>query len=434
MVAPLKQRDIAISRETSFGSGEDDWDAIATGGKIYAIEAAPEYYENKTPNENLRSRASDTPEGIRVPKTVALALTTYLYGTDTVAADHAQAARLIRDELFLNALQGETLGYRAPIAGGVAAAPDIEDGASSAQASFSWGFFYDTSEGVGHFRKMTSLTVAGGGADNTCNMAAGHDLPFAPAAGDVMHATVVHYPHWDLLEDHAAAQVSHTVFIRGKHEAHIHEGQGLRFGLEISEIASGSPTKANFGGAGVDFTNPERYDGVDLTVPTLAGPVEGMPATVPGSGTTTRVWIADVGAALAPQQFWGSINVTLGVKPDPTEGPNGRNGIHGFGVSEDSYDAAGLEVMVPRERFWKTDHRAGTHKHMLVQVGDQPGNTWFIYFPRLEIGEEPKEADHRGRDAYTLTFKAREGDVSTTGLSVDAAHRARAKFEIGRVG
>ncbi|MGH1344333.1 MAG: hypothetical protein ACRBN8_22430 [Nannocystales bacterium] len=433
MVAPLKQREVAISRETSFGSGEDDWDAIATGGKFYALEVAPEFYENKTENENLRSRASDTPEGIVLPKTVACPLTTYLYGAQAPAADQAQAARLVRDELLLNALQGETLGYRADITGGVDTAPTTTPGVSDAQASYTWGFFFDTSEGAGHFRKLTDVTLGGGG-DNTANMAAGHALPFTPAAGDVMHATVVHFPDWDLLEDHAEPQVSHAIFIRGKDPAHIHEAQGIRFGVEVGEVASGTPTKLDFTAMGVDFTDPERYDGADLVVPTLAGTPEGNPSTVPGRGSTTRVWIADVGANLGAQQFWGSITPTLGIKPDPSEGPNGRNGIHGFGVSNESYDATGVEVMVPRERFWKTDFRAGTHKHMLIQVGDQPGNTWFLYFPRLELRDEPKDADHRGRDAYTLTFKAREANVSTIGLTTTEAHRARAKFEIGRVG
>lgn len=436
-VSPLKQREIAVSREASFGAGAD-FDAITNGGKFYATEISAELVEPKTENENLRLRASDKFAGIFMPKTATLSFSTYHYGTSLNALDQAQAARLVRDELLLNALQGETRTYRAALSGGTVLVPTVEDGAGSdLQPAHSWGFFYDTTAGVGYARKIETVTVPGGGTDNSLVMRAGHDLPFDPVGGGVMHATCTHFPHWDLLEDHTAAQVTSSFFVRGKHPAHLHEVQGVRLGVEVGEISAGTPSMLMYEGVGVDFTNPERYVAGHpdpLTVPTLAGTPEGLPPSVPGRGTATRCFIADVGATLATQQFWGSISVSLGIAPDPSEGPNGRNGVHGFGVTAESYDGGGVELMVPREAYWKRNYRDESEKHMLIQIGDQPSNTWWIYFPRLSFRTEPTDGDHRGRDAYSLAFDALEPDIDVSALTTEAGHRARAKFEIGRVG
>lgn len=437
-VSPLKQREIAFAREASFGAGIPDWDAVlANGGKIYVTSVEPNLREEKIANENLRRRASDKPEGIFALKKAEPSFETYAYGVPagSLAADQGQAARIVLDECLLNALQGEVLGYRAAVTGGVAGAPTLESGAADAQPANSWGFFYDPSSAVGHFRKIASVNVPGG--DNTYTMASGHDLPIVPAGGQVCYAAVHHFPHWDLLEDHTAAQVTGAMFVRGKHPAHVHEVQGVRLGLELGEIAAGTPTKFLWSGMGVDFTDPERYDPAHadpLALPTFGGTPEGMPAHVPGRGTSTRVWIANVGATLAGQQFWGSISAQLGIVPDSEDGPNARNGIHGFSVTTDSYDGGGVELMVPRERFWKEDFRAGVEKHLLIQIGDQPGNTRFIYFGRLSFRSEPEDGDHKGRDAYMLKFDALEPDVDVSAMTPTQAHRARAKFELGRVG
>jgi len=71
---------------------------------------------------------------------------------------------------------------------------------------------------------------------------------------------------------------------------------------------------------------------------------------------------------------------------------------------------------------------------MLIQIGDQPSNTWWVYFPRLSFRSEPTDGDHRGRDAYSLAFDALEPNIDVSALTTAAGHRARAKFEIGRVG
>src|SRR5690606_20883416 len=110
--------------------------------------------------------------------------------------------------------------------------------------------------------------------------------------------------------------------------------------------------------------------------PTIAGATSGHHGPVVGSGCGTYALIGDSGpevadrGALAEQQFVGQIQVTIGIEPDAVVGPNGCQGVHGFGISEGSYSAGAVMLTVPFNDQWYTDFRSGTEKHLLVQVGD----------------------------------------------------------------
>lgn len=422
------QRTVALDREDSFGEGIDDWTSLsANGSMLYVIGLNTEGLQQAMlEDENIRRRASDErPMFLGLKSESSFSFEMYQHGDPNPSADAGvQGARLGRDDILLNGLGGEYRSYATEMVGGTTTAPTVTEGDLASQEAFSWGFFYDASAGTGAFRFIAAI-VEGSGSPDTLTLAPGHPLPFTPAAEDPVYAVVSHYPDWDVLEDHAnGSHISNTMMLYGRHAEDTFEPRGVAFSVSLGPIESGTATKWAVSARCATFTNVE-----DVAQPALTGAPSGQHGPVVGSGQTTICLIGNTGFNLATQQFQGQITVNLGIERDPDMGPNGLEGVHGFGISEASYASTSVELTVPFDASWFTDFRANTRKHMLIQVGDQPALSWFIYFPALSWAAEPKRISNNGRVSLTLSFKALEPfpDYSVTDM------RARAKFHIGRV-
>jgi hypothetical protein len=429
------QRTVAIDRETTFGEGIADFDDLSENGHlihVFDLELG-ELRQAVIENMNLKQRAGATRPHVHALKSAGtIAFKFYAQGATTNAAEGDEAEELGGyDEILANALGGSYRGFAAGLAGGTAAAPEVETGELATQADHSWGFFYDASAATGYFRKIASV------ATDTITPVTGHDLPFTPDGGgaDTMHGVKQFYPDFDALEDHAHANhFTHTMFCKGRHAEDSQEPRGVKFGANLGAIEAGTMTAWEIAGKAATFLDPE-----DISQYDLAGSVEGTFGPVTGAGARTLCQLAAVGAALAEVTFWGSITPTLGIEPDPVMGPNGNEGVHGFGVTEGSYDATGVELTVPYDDDWYTAFRAQTRYHLLVQVGTTPSKSNALYFPRLAFSEEPQKVAVNGRAGMTLRFRALEVNsesqvIDVSGLSAAVAHRALAKFEWVYVG
>lgn len=428
MPANSIQKTVAFDREASFADpAAKDWDSLTANGGVrncFDLDYS-KLVRAKIPNKNLKQRAAATRAGILGLRNSDFSYSSYWAGNTANAAEGAQAARILQDEELYNALGGEHRGYAAGLAGGTAAAPNVDTGDGAALLAYGFGFFYDTSAAIGYVRQYASI------ATDTLTVAPGHTLPFTPDAGgaDVMHAVVAHYPNWDAIDDHSDADHTSLIYyFKGRHAEENVEARGCSLSVEFAPIEQGAPAELAFGG----MANTFAANG--LTQPALIQTPAGAPGRVVGSGVSTLCHIATADAVLATQTFWGQIQITVGIKKDAVTGPNGLEGQHGHGISEDSYDATKVEVTVPFDDSWIAEFHAETLKHLMIQIGTSPTNTVFAYFPNLSYDVEPEKVDVGGRRGLKLTFVALERDVAQGALSAAAYHRARAKFVMGRVG
>lgn len=433
MVANRIQHTVAIDREASFADqAAKNWDSLTANGYVIFVHDLD--YDGVVqaviPNKNLRIRAAHPQEPIQALRNVSFPFAWYWISSSAHAAEASQAARAAQDELLSNALGGEQLGYRAGVAGGTAAVPTVDGPHGNNLTPYSFGFFYDESAAVGFFRQWVSITD-GGGSPDTVNLSPGHTLPFTPDGGgaDTMYAVVEHYPDWDALEDHThASHRTHTMFFKRRQADDNVEVKGVKLGLELSPIEQGTAVELKFVAEADTFTHE------NITQPALTQTPNGAPGLVVGSGVATVCVWAAADALLATQTFWGGINVTVGIKPEGVAGPGGSEGRHGYGVTEDSYDATMVEITVPFLDDYAAEFRAGTNRHLLIQIGNQPDTARYIYFPNLAYAEEPKRVSVGGRAGSQIKFLVLERDVAQGALTAAQYHRARAKFNMGRVG
>jgi hypothetical protein len=420
------QKTAAFDREATFADpAAKDWASLTTNGAVFNCFDLDysKIVRQKIPNKNLKQRAGATRAGILGLRNCDFSFGTYWIGNTANAAAGVQATRVAQDELLLNALGGEHRGYAAGVASGTAAAPVVTTGQGANLLPYGFSFFYDTSAGIGHVRQYASI------ATDTLTVAPGHTLPFTPAAADVAHAVVAHYPNWDAIDDHSDADHTSLLFyFKGRHSEESVEARGCSLSVEFGAIEQGAPAELAFGG----MANTFAANG--LTQAALIQTPAGAPGRVVGSGVSTLCYLSTADALLATQTFWGQVQITVGIKKDPVTGPNGSEGQHGHGITEDSYDATTVEITVPFDDSWIAEFHAETLKHLLVQIGTSPTNTVFAYFPNLTYASEPEKVDVGGRRGLKLTFTALERDVAQGALSAAAYHRARAKFVMGRVG
>jgi hypothetical protein len=433
MVANAIQRTVAFDREASFADpAAKDWDSLTANGSVfYCFDLTPDDVQQAViANKNLKPRAAASHAPVLTLRNTPHGLSWYWHSNSANAAEAAQAASIPQDELLLVAMGGEQRGYAAGLAGGTAANPTVEAAHGNNLTPYSFGFFFDTSAGVGWVRQFASVADGGGGAD-TLTMATGHTLPFTPDAGgaDVMNAIVEHWLDWDALEDHTHANhFTLTWFRKGRQADDNLELKGCRHTIEFVPMEAGMPSEIKLEGMADTFSKE------GISQPALTGTPAGGPGRIVGSGVTTLMQWAIVGSDLASATFWGAFAPLLGIKVDPVLAPNGSEGLAGFGITEDSYDATMVEMTVPWLDDYSAEFRAGTVRHLMFQLGTAAIGTKFVYFPNLAYAEEPKRVSVGGRAGALLKFVARERDIAQGALTAEQYHRARSKVTIGRTG
>lgn len=432
MPANSIQKRIAVALETGTlaAPATINWDAIVSPGGLMATTSVDDAAIKRAyiADETITPRAMDDRAMLRGLRSGASAtFSPYMAGhTSGHAATDTQATQDLMDLILRSGLGGQLLGYSATMTGGTAAEPEVTAGEGDNIEPYSWGYFVDASTGQGHFRQIESATT------DTLTMVAGHELPFTPANADRMYAVTVSYVDSDVAEDYSnAGNDVLQVLMAGRQADDMFLLYGAKPEIQLGPITAGEPTKLTVPMHAVYF---EAGDSLVIT-PALNQALQGSPGPIVGAGSTTRCWIAEPGDTLAAQQFWGSINTTLGITPERVMGPNGVEGVHGFGLSGDSYKAGALDVTVPFDSDWRVAAEAGTEYHFLAQIGNAiTGGPWALYCPNLSFADDTEVgADGNSRRQQTLKFKMREAQIDVSALTATEAHRARAKFMILRV-
>lgn len=426
------QKRVALALETGTltAPATIDFDAIPSPGGLMATTVVEDaeikraYIDDAT----IRPRASEGRRMLRGLRSGSSAqLAPYMAGhTSGHAAAGAAGAADLTDLVLRVAWCGQVITGGGVIQSGAADEITLDTGEGDNFAAWTWGYFWDVSEGVGAFRMVESE------AADVLTMATGHDVPFTPAADDLVYAVSDTYVDWEIAENYLdSGNDTLQILLRGRNADDIFHCFGVKPELQIGAITAGEPTVLT---TPMHVVYAETGDEVSIN-PALLQSLSGAPGPIVGAGSTTTCWMAAVGQPLAAQQFLGSITVNLGIVPEKVMGPNGVEGVHGYRLSADSYDGTTVELVVDFDPAWRTAAEAGTEYHLLVQVGNAvTRGPWALYFPRLTFQDDVVlGADGDAQRVSTLKFKALESTTSITGLSASVANRARAKVRILRV-
>lgn len=317
---------------------------------------------------------------------------------------------------------GQTFSGAADITGGVAAAPEVTGGHEANFGRYTWGRFRDDATGREYFRRVASV------AAQTLTLDAGHSLDFAPGAGDTIGAVSQTYPNFVAMADasdpeHQLLQVAARASMTSSSGDEFYRLIGVRPELQLGGLTAGEAMQVTIPLHTIDFETP------DQAIPAaLDAEPQGAPGTVTGVATDTVVYLQPIGAALAHQEVWDTATINLGIVPEKIKGPNGREGVHGYGISNEAAKGTTIELTVPWDPSWRAQARARAEFSLLVQVGNGAG-MWGLYFPRLCLHKAIEGGE--GLRSCTLSLMARR-PIVPPGLGPDEALRAAAKVEILR--
>lgn len=404
-------REAKVFVESTFAETQSDWDANAT--EILVIEPDVTGQDKAfLPNENIQARRLNPHgfiQGLKSDSSLSLSL--YMTAAGVNAADQGTAVATIQSDIYRAALGGRTLGHRADVAGGTASTPTFTTDPGFEVGD--WLFVYDTSESRGEWARVETVGV-------TPDVTLLWDLSFTPDATDIAYAAIAIFPDEAAMNDHADA--NHTTLgwlIQGEDTEDVQIFQGCKPTMEIDGITSGEPVKVTVEHMVTDWVDAP-------TQVTFTSAAAGIAPTVPATGTATSLRMADFGSTLlaAGVDCRGTITPNLGYGWEKVMGVCGREGVKGhIGTGQGE---GGPTIMVEYDSQYQAEAIAGTKKHILLEVGDQPLSAWAVYWPRAEYAEIPDRVDEGGSTASQLVFRALEDTASTSGLTGDDIDQRRA--------
>lgn len=406
-------RTAACLAETEFAEAQDDWDGDAT--ELYVIEPNVEAVaQTLVDNANIVPRQTCKHRKIKGLKSDAtFSCSIYPTAPGVSAAEAAAATATIESTIMRAAVGGVDLGYCEGLAGGSASAPELE--ADPGMVAGDFGFFFDTSEGVGEFRRIESVAAA--------VLTLFEDLSFTPDVGgaDVMHAVIDVYPNEDAIENHADA--NHVTLgwkVQGRDPEDAYELRGCKPTMGAVGIVAGEPTVIEFAHKVVTWAQ--------TPAPTSwTSAPSGEAPHVPGVGATCSVRLGTFGGAMAEVAARGTITFTPGIEHEQDKGPNGTEGVHGY---SGTIGDATLELTLEYDADYIDEFVSGALKHCMIQIGDTPTTAWAIYCPRLEYSAEPVRVDEAGMTSIRVTLRCLEDTASVSGLSGDDIDKRRAPWHL----
>ena len=415
------EREVLYQNEATFGVRPAAW---TSGTPFLCVEPSAEGMQQATlENMNYRQRALATRAKVLGLSNGTCTFKVYAHGRSTGVADDARATITTPNfpiaHFLQNAWGGVRLGYRTIIASGSAAAPVVEAADGAQYAAGDWGFFVDVSvdANVGYFRKIASIST------DTFTMWTGHDLPFTPAASDIVGPVIQCYPHTDRLKDpNHASHLTQSFLFMGDLSEDAQEGVGVKLNLTAIEgIAAGEAALFTFEGM------VTQIDNEGVTQPAAGTPLGDAPV-VTSTGDDTFVYIVPVASTLAAVEAQ-TVSVTPGIASQPIPGVGGLEGRHGYTMVAGSADEMMLEVVVDYDDSWNTGFAAGTRYQILIQTGTQPGRAWAAFFANCELAEDPQRGAATDLSTSVLRFRPLESDVATAATG-DDLEKVRAKGEL----
>lgn len=416
-----REHTLLYQNESTFGTVPAAW---GSGTPFLAVDPQMGTMTRAViPNENYKQRIFATHPMVQSLANGEMSFAVYLHGRSTAVANAARATittpNFPQGHFMQNAWGGIRLGYRIVVASGTAAAPVVTGGAGAQYEAGDWVFAHDNSADAtrGHFRKVASISV------DTFTMWPGHDLPFAPAANDVLGAVISAYPHRLRMVNQAhASHLTQSFLHVGELAEDVQQAAGVKLNLTAIEgLEAGGAGRMAFSGMVAQVLKE------GLTAPTASDPLGDAPLAV-ATGDDTIVYISAVGSALAAVEAQ-AITVTPGIASQPVPQVGGVEGRSGYTIAADSSDATMIEVVVDFDVDWSTGFLAGTRYQVLIQVGTVAGRAYGIFAANCELVEDPSRGEATDLATSVLKFRCLESALSTAATG-DALEKVRAKIEI----
>lgn len=413
---------LALYVETAFVTGGPATDFPSDGTFFYVIEPDKTgVAQASLDNENNLIRPFAVHENILGLRNGNLTFGIYMHGSTANAAEGAAAVTYHVAELLQSALGGKDLGYAAAVeSSGTEQADEIEITTDPGYEQGDW-VFYKQDGGVGEFYRVLSKT----GTSPTV-LTVDRDVHVAVVdrgEDDTLHAVIDIFLHQAAVTQYGHASHKTLQFLaQGDHAEDIDICKGCKAQFSIEPITAGEPAKLNFDVLVTTFEGADEATKQDFANATPVGEA----GIVPGLGTTTYFKMADFGSALATVKAIGSITVEPGANYERIMGPNGHEGVHGH---IHTLDVPTLEVMVEFDKDYKTEYRAKTKKHALIQVGNDL-QAWGVYFPRLSYTAEPDPGAEGGIRTAALSFKGMEDSASPGSLTGDSLEKWRTPLHL----
>lgn len=420
MVAHALPRRFAFYTASAWGpsGGPSNWANDGTVCYVTALDTNG-LQQAVVANENNIERPRAKHANIRGLKNASMSFGIYGHAKTTHAAEGAAATTYHVAELLRAALGGRDLGYGIGFSGGTASAPEVDSDPGFEQGD--WIYAFDASTGIGEFYRIESIA-----AGPPVVLTLDRDLHFTPVGADRAYSVIDCYIHQAATTQHDHANHK-TLWIlaEGDETTDVFEARGCKPALSIGEISAGVPTQFSFD---VSVTTFELEDASQVTF----GAPQGEAGIVTGIGTSTNVRFADFGDPLPSTNVAarGSIAVTPGVGYNRVMGPPGWEGVEGH---VDSLDDTTVDFILPFDSAYNAEFRAGTEKHLLVQIGEST-NAWAVYLPRCEYGTDPTRSDEGGLVSSAIQLRALENNADPGSLTGDDLEKWRSPMHILIVG
>lgn len=389
------------------------WDSDGTVVEFLALEPTRDGLgEGVVPNMNSRRRALDTLTHLPALRSgTGWGWKIYASGSQVTTANDAAAATFALADLLRNALAGRHLGFASAVVTPSTTAPDITVGQGANHPAGAAIFGVNTAAAAGEFLVVDSVAVDVLTLRTT-----------ATNAVDTVGAVIALFPHTRALPDrNHANNVTHAFLQRGEGTDDDYEILGGKLnvtGMESTE--PGADARFVFEGMHTDF-NSDGVTHFDLTGTPQgpAGPIVGR------SGTAIR--IANLGTPALTTLNAHSFTFSPGIVNIQVPGIT-SNGVLGYAYTPG--DDTMLEIVVDYDENFITDFEAQQFKHVMIQVGDQRGDAWAIYFPRCLLMEDPGRLGTSDQTTMTLKLRAHEFQGATHTEGTDNFELENARFLI----
>lgn len=409
---------IAFAEEASPCVPPADWTA-ETAIEIVSVDLSG-VKETLLVDPTAERRPMRTTERARIPgvRNVTASIVCKLHGIGEVTADGDQAPDTYLARL-LKHVMGQTIrGYSTTLTGGTTAIPTVDD-ATGIIPGMMLSFEDTTSPtshntGILHPRRV--IAVSG------TSITLSEVLPFTPAAGDVVHATITAAFDQDYLVDATAAAGTLCWYVKRESGNSatdlLWRFDGCVANAKIDGLSrDGLPTlnldimAANFAHGGAD----------GLTNVALAAPEGHAQISV---GAYTRMLISPTSANAIVEVDQSSLTLDMGVTRKPTLSHTTR--IERFdGLSSYHYDpgVSTIEVQVHGyDDAWYAALAAGTtYRLTFYQPGDGSGagKMVCIHAPKARLIETPARSDVGMVHGVTLKFQLCEPDDCAVASNAD---------------
>ena len=252
-------------------------------------------------------------------------------------------------------------------------------------------------------RRITALTLD---TEITLDEA----LPFTPASGDLAVGCLVAFVDPDVIEDSTgAAGRTLSLYHAGKTSEHVNVAYGCALTMALSELSRNTVPQVSFT---AQCGNWETSSTVAQDTDTWAS--EGIGAQM--IGRYTRCWIEDYGTTTSTKKGIGSMEIgplveRTKIETVTTAGEN-LESMAGYSSTSSTETTITLGI-AGYDDDWEADLQADTYKVLRYAHESQPGKSWAISFPRLQVRATPKASPVSDIQGSSLTLLACR-DTTTT--------------------